>query len=101
MYALACVSVSGRADSPECRCGKKMRSAGIESLPERSDTHIRIYDCPACHHEMRLTVWGPDVLSKPHRSAAEKHSNLNTAKPPFFVALSGQADDTKEAGRTR
>jgi hypothetical protein len=63
MYALECVSVAGRADSPECRCGKKMHSAGIESLPERGDTHIRIYNCPACHHEMRVTVWGADVLS--------------------------------------
>jgi hypothetical protein len=60
MYALECVSVAGRAESPGCRCGKKMHSAGIESLPERSDTHIRIYNCPACHHEMRVTVWGAD-----------------------------------------
>jgi hypothetical protein len=32
-------------------------------LPERSDTHIRIYNCLTCQHEMRLTVWGTDVLS--------------------------------------
>ena len=62
MYALECASLSGHAESPECRCGKKMHSAGIEPRLERSDTHIRIYDCPACHHEMRLTIWGSDVL---------------------------------------
>jgi hypothetical protein len=49
-------------ETPDCRCGKKMHVAGDPSL-ETSDTHIRIYGCPACHHEMRLTVWGADSLS--------------------------------------
>jgi hypothetical protein len=48
---------------PECRCGKKMRTATADPLLGRRETHIRIYDCPACHHEMRLTVWGADALS--------------------------------------
>jgi hypothetical protein len=29
-----------------------------DPLPERADMHIRVYKCPACYYEMRLTVWG-------------------------------------------
>jgi hypothetical protein len=29
----------------------------------KSDTHIRVYDCPACYHEMRLTVWGANPVT--------------------------------------
>ena len=47
---------------PECRCGNKMHIASTP-LSERRDTHIRVYDCPACHHEMRLTVWGADAVT--------------------------------------
>jgi hypothetical protein len=63
MYALERLSVSGCAELPECRCGKKMRIASIAPQLEKSDTHVRIYDCRACLHEMRLTIWGTDVLS--------------------------------------
>jgi hypothetical protein len=54
--------LSSITELPECRCGKEMRIASFDSSPKRSDTHIRVYDCPACHHEMRLTVWGTDVV---------------------------------------
>jgi hypothetical protein len=53
----------GFTDLPKCRCGGEMHIASVDPLPERSDTHIRVYDCPACEHEMRLTVWGADALS--------------------------------------
>jgi hypothetical protein len=55
--------VSGFSELPACRCGKEMRIANINPLPESTDTHIRIYDCPACDHQLRLTVWGSDALS--------------------------------------
>jgi hypothetical protein len=42
---------------PACRCGKEMHIARTYSLPESNKTHIRVYGCPACHHELRLTVW--------------------------------------------
>jgi len=35
-----------------------MHIARTDSLAGKSDAHIRVYDCPACNHEMRLTVWG-------------------------------------------
>jgi len=50
--------VPGCTELPACRCGKEMRVSRIYSSPERTETHIRVYDCPACDHELRLTVWG-------------------------------------------
>jgi hypothetical protein len=63
MSALERLTVPGIAELPECRCGKVMRIANTNPLPESTDTHIRFYDCAACYHEMRLTVWGADTLS--------------------------------------
>jgi hypothetical protein len=53
----------GVTELPECRCGREMHIANVDSSPERNDTHIRVYDCPACQHEMRLTVWGTDAVN--------------------------------------
>ena len=53
----------GVTELPECRCGGEMHIASVDPSPERNDTHIRVYDCPACQHEMRLTVWGADAVS--------------------------------------
>jgi hypothetical protein len=57
------LSVPGFNELPNCRCGRELHIVSIDPLPERSDTHIRIYNCPACHHEIRLTVWGTDCPS--------------------------------------
>jgi hypothetical protein len=50
----------GRTELPACRCGKQMHIARTYSLAEGNETHVRVYDCPACHHELRLTVWGAE-----------------------------------------
>jgi hypothetical protein len=63
MFAIERFLVPGFTELPKCRCGGEMHIANINLLPERSDTHIRVYDCPACHHEMRLTVWSTDKLT--------------------------------------
>jgi hypothetical protein len=34
-----------------------MRVSRVDTLPGQTDTYIRVYQCPACEHEMRLTVW--------------------------------------------
>jgi len=52
--------VAGCTEMPECRCGKEMRIHRTYSVPGKADTHIRVYKCLACDHEMRLTVWGSD-----------------------------------------
>ena len=48
---------------PACACGKEMHIANLNPIPQRSDAHIRVYNCPACHHEMRLTVWATDMAA--------------------------------------
>jgi hypothetical protein len=63
MSAFERALLPGGTESPECRCGKKMRTASADPFLGKRDTHIRVYDCPVCHHEMRLTVWGADALS--------------------------------------
>jgi hypothetical protein len=54
--------VPGCTELPECRCGKEMQIVGTHRLP-KSDAEIRVYNCPACHHEMRLTVWANDTAA--------------------------------------
>ena len=53
--------VPGCTELPACRCGEEMQIASLDQLPQRSDALIRVYKCPACHHEMRLTVWATDT----------------------------------------
>jgi len=53
----------GCTELPACRCGKEMHVARTHSLAGKSDTHIRVYDCPACHHEMHLTVWAAAAVT--------------------------------------
>jgi hypothetical protein len=50
---------------PVCRCGKDMHTANVSLSSERRDTHVRVYNCPACHHEMRFTFWGADTVTCP------------------------------------
>jgi hypothetical protein len=52
--------VPGCTDLPACRCGKEMQIVRTSSFPEGTEAHIRVYDCPVCHHELRLTVWGAE-----------------------------------------
>jgi hypothetical protein len=62
----------GCIELPACRCGEEMHLDHTAPLPERPDTHIRVYKCPACHHEMRLTVWGVDDDASSRRVNAGK-----------------------------
>jgi hypothetical protein len=56
MSAFERLLVPSCTELPECRCGLEMQIESIEQLPERSDAGIRIYNRPACHHEMRLRL---------------------------------------------
>jgi hypothetical protein len=47
-------------EGPECRCGEEMKIVGVDALLNSIDAQIRIYKCPSCQHEMRLTVWMDD-----------------------------------------
>jgi hypothetical protein len=57
MSAIERLLVPGSTDLPECHCGDEMRIAILVPIPESSDAQIRIYKCPSCAREMRLTVW--------------------------------------------
>jgi len=63
MPSLERLLIPGSSELPECRCGKEMQVAGVDELSNRIDAQIRIYKCPTCQHEMRLTVWASDLLT--------------------------------------
>lgn len=45
----------GSSDLPKCACGKEMLHERTQVAT--SDSEIRIFRCPDCHRELRLTVW--------------------------------------------
>jgi hypothetical protein len=54
-----------QADStelPDCRCGAEMDLTAIVPVAD-GDTEIRIFRCPECSHELRLTAWRKDVAA--------------------------------------
>ncbi len=53
--------VSGTDELPDCRCGEQMQFADARAVPDRCDAHIRVFTCPSCDHELRLTVWSADA----------------------------------------
>ena len=60
MSAIERLLVPGSTELPACHCGDEMRIASLDPVPETRDAHIRIYKCPSCAREMRLTVWASD-----------------------------------------
>jgi hypothetical protein len=63
MSAFERLRVPGFSELPVCRCGEDMHTASINPVPQRTDTHIRVYNFSTCHHEMGLTVWGVDAVT--------------------------------------
>ena len=53
----------GNTELPDCICGKQMKVFSVTPVSERRDTYIRVYKCPSCQHELRLTVWTDDLLA--------------------------------------
>jgi hypothetical protein len=45
----------GSTEVPTCMCNGEMRLDRCEAADR--DTEIRIFRCPTCQHELRLTVW--------------------------------------------
>ena len=45
---------------PDCRCFAEMNLMAIVPVPG-GDAEIRIFRCPDCSHELRLTAWRNDV----------------------------------------
>jgi hypothetical protein len=51
---------AGSTELPDCRCAAEMNLMAIVPVT-RGDTEIRIFRCPDCSHELRLTAWRNDV----------------------------------------
>jgi len=45
---------------PDCRCTAEMHPIAIVPVPG-GISEIRIFRCPKCGHELRLTAWRGDV----------------------------------------
>src|SRR5215471_2497150 len=52
--------VAGSTELPACRCATEMHLTAIVPVPG-GDTEIRVFRCPDCSHELRLTAWRNDV----------------------------------------
>jgi hypothetical protein len=51
---------AGSTELPDCRCRAEMRL--IDTVPGQSGgSEVRVFRCPDCNHELRLTVWRNDV----------------------------------------
>ena len=60
MSSIERLLVPGSTELPGCHCGDEMRIASLDPVAETTDAHIRIYKCPSCAREMRLTVWASE-----------------------------------------
>lgn len=47
----------GSTEKPDCQCGAEMRLARVTQADQAPAAEIRVYQCPACERELRLTVW--------------------------------------------
>jgi hypothetical protein len=47
---------AGSTELPDCHCTAEMNLVAVVSVPG-DDTEIRIFRCPDCSHELRLTAW--------------------------------------------
>jgi hypothetical protein len=53
---------AGSTEVPDCHCTAEMHLTAIAPLPD-GDTEIRIFRCPDCSHELRLTAWRNDLAA--------------------------------------
>jgi hypothetical protein len=61
MSKLERVLAKGSTELPDCRCSAEMRLIAVVPVPG-DDSEVRVFQCQACHHELRLTVWHNDGL---------------------------------------
>lgn len=53
----------GTSDLPECQCGAAMDVICVQP-GSFSDTAIKVFRCPNCGHELRLTVWADGLTGQ-------------------------------------
>jgi hypothetical protein len=52
--------VAGSTELPDCRCTAEMNLMAIVPVAG-GDSEIRIFQCPHCRSELRLTAWRNDA----------------------------------------
>jgi hypothetical protein len=52
--------VAGSTELPDCRCSAEMHLIAIVPVPG-GDSEVRVFRCPDCNHELRLTFWHNDM----------------------------------------
>jgi hypothetical protein len=57
------VLAAGSTELPDCRCSVEMHLSSIVPMLG-GGSEIRIFRCPDCNHELRLTVWHNDVSAR-------------------------------------
>jgi len=50
------VLAEGSTELPDCRCSVEMHLISIVPM-DGTGSEIRIFRCPGCNHELRLTIW--------------------------------------------
>src|SRR5262249_26111242 len=64
---------AGSTELPDCRCTAEMHPIAIVPVPG-GISEIRIFRCPKCRHELRLTAWRGDVSAAARNVAlADQH----------------------------
>ena len=64
--------VLGSTELPDCQCGGEMQLICVTGSASDHGTEARVYCCPACQRELRLTVWAEptgDLAATPIYSA--------------------------------
>lgn len=51
------VLAPGSTEMPDCLCGTEMELTQSGPINKSSGTEVRIFECPACKHQLRLMVW--------------------------------------------
>jgi len=68
------MSSTKRSPTPECRCGMQMHLVSGDILLKCETTHICVFKCPECDHELRLTIWGVDAIDGEAAELSQKSS---------------------------
>jgi hypothetical protein len=50
------VLAEGSTELPDCRCSVEMHLISVVPGPD-GGSETRIFRCPDCNHELRLTIW--------------------------------------------
>ena len=74
---------AGSTELPDCRCAAEMNLMAIVPVAG-GDTEIRVFRCPDCRSEVRLTAWRNDLpattYDRNYADARGSNDYQNTAR---------------------